>query len=99
MFYWFVLNRVRELSRMCVLPLTEEASGPIDSDLDDLMDVAGSSIGHLIKLKKSVRDTQLDDTFHFICGMLPEEDAGRRIATSYALLIQLSYLVWLNVIY
>ena len=85
-----MLSRLREMSRLAILPLTEEASGQVDDGLDTALDRAAGDIGVLVKSRPQISTEHMRQR---ICAIgasllevLPCADSAKRVATCYAML-------------
>ena len=90
-------NRLRETSRLTILPLTEEANGSVGGNLDGMMATAGGVLGVLVKAKADIVSPALKDRAEvlskLILELLPEADTGKRLAANYGLLASLAEVV------
>ena len=82
-----------------MLPLTHESIGQVGSGLDRLMDEVGAGIAKMVKLRKGVKKLKITDTLQRVAALLPTDDAGHRVAISYALLLELASLLRLHNFY
>ena len=82
----FVFCRKREISRLFILPLTNEATPTLGSTLDQLMDSAGKSLGELVQLRGrlTAATKRVQELARNLQTVLPEGETRHRIAQNYA---------------
>lgn len=86
----------RELSRLVIIPTTEEASVNKSKEIDEAMEEAGRSIGQLVALKAAIEDEgtkRVEDLEGKINDVLPDMDQKSRVAKNYAILLYFVELV------
>lgn len=86
---------MREMSRILVLPMTQEAGPCMDARVDDCLDKAGGGLGRLVALGQDLPDSvpRVSQLAADITELLPQTDAARRIAKNYAMLATFAEMV------